>query len=149
VWRFQPLLDTLTHSCSRSDLDNVLHSMGFVCPNDRISPRFFVAPAKDRILYKPGNLTQTLRVWAPECTSQMLLDEYERYSGSHPYKLVSIPTRKGADGQLTVKIQAWWLPADDLAMLHATSFSMAIMSTLTTILCSFLGISCGRWVSPC
>lgn len=62
-------------------------------------------------MYTPENVTDTLEVWAPECTSKQLLEAFKEFSAAQPFSLVTFRSRPGKEGQETLNLKAWWLPA--------------------------------------
>ncbi|CAE7276735.1 unnamed protein product [Symbiodinium sp. CCMP2592] len=100
-----------------SGLDGLLHSVGFVCKDGQIAPQMSKCDDKsfcnadDGPMYTPENVTDTLGVWAPECTSTQLLEAFREFSAAQPFSLVTFRSRPGKEGQETLNLKAWWLPA--------------------------------------
>ena len=47
------------------------------------------------------------------CMAPDLLSTIDGYNSKHRFKLVTLPSRKGPDGQQVAQLKAWWLPSGE------------------------------------
>mmetsp|Transcript_78913 Transcript_78913/g.142336 ORF Transcript_78913/g.142336 Transcript_78913/m.142336 type:complete len:488 (+) Transcript_78913:41-1504(+) len=102
-------------------IDIPLHAVGLVCKEGNIavrlsdcSPGIFNCQFGMGKPFTPVNVSDSAMpgsLWTPECTGQDLLDNQRELSSENPFELISFPSRKGEEGQPTINITAWWLPA--------------------------------------
>mmetsp|Transcript_24510 Transcript_24510/g.56489 ORF Transcript_24510/g.56489 Transcript_24510/m.56489 type:complete len:679 (+) Transcript_24510:30-2066(+) len=67
----------------------------------------------DGNIWTPANLSRLYRRRVPSCHGFELLSAFEAYGAAHNASKVGFPSRQGPDGQQSVRLTAWWLPADD------------------------------------
>jgi len=62
---------------------------------------------------KPGNKSdEEIQACVEPCFSLDFVKAWERFATEQPWSLVYFPSRSGPNGESSVNISAWWLPAD-------------------------------------